>query len=272
MIRRPLNEQNFQSNLIDIARQVTYLLGVKTEDALIELESNIQIEAISLFIQEFYNLTIDRMFPSRDEQIVLSDFIFALDYFLEQRLEYLLPLEIHDDEKRMKLNTLESEIKKLKICLNKKIYKENNYRLVEYEYENLIQTVSETPIVRSLHSSLSIVENLLYLINRFEEKIKKEFIEDFKTVLGSNNSSAHEDLLDIKKMKNIEQFLKSREKDLLKFVSINDQLSKIKIDKTMKNIIGSENDSIEINLRNLYILEIQLKTHLKQFERIQIEN
>ncbi|CAF4008334.1 unnamed protein product [Rotaria magnacalcarata] len=40
----------------------------------------------------------------------------------------------------------------------------------------------------------------------------------------------------------------------------------------MKNIIGSENDSIEINLRNLYILEIQLKTHLKQFERIQIEN
>jgi len=143
MIRRPLNEQNFQSNLIDIARQVTYLLGVKTEDALIELESNIQIEAISLFIQEFYNLTIDRMFPSRDEQIVLSDFIFALDYFLEQRLEYLLSLEIHDDEKRMKLNTLESEIKKLKICLNKKIYKENNYRLVEYEYENLIQTVSE---------------------------------------------------------------------------------------------------------------------------------
>ncbi|CAF4008353.1 unnamed protein product [Rotaria magnacalcarata] len=143
MIRRPLNEQNFQSNLIDIARQVTYLLGVKTEDALIELESNIQIEAISLFIQEFYNLTIDRMFPSRDEQIVLSDFIFALDYFLEQRLEYLLSLEIHDDEKRMKLNTLESEIKKLKICLNKKIYKENNYRLVEYEYENLIQAVSE---------------------------------------------------------------------------------------------------------------------------------
>jgi len=73
-------------------------------------------------------------------------------------------------------------------------------------------------------------------------------------------------------MKNIEQFLKSKEKDLLKFVSINDQLSKIKIDETMKNIIGSENDSIEINLRNLYILEIQLKTHLKQFERIQIEN
>ncbi|CAF2062536.1 unnamed protein product, partial [Rotaria magnacalcarata] len=48
MIRRPLNEQNFQSNLIDIARQVTYLLRVKTEDALIELESNIQIEVIGL--------------------------------------------------------------------------------------------------------------------------------------------------------------------------------------------------------------------------------
>ncbi|CAF3446708.1 unnamed protein product [Rotaria socialis] len=173
-----------RENLIEIIKQSAYLFR---SEGLIALKPESQISVIIKFIKDFHSIIVDAMFPDQEDQLILSDFLDALNFF-----------ETFDID-------LRKEIDELRVCLKYKIYKEHNYVLVEREYEEFIEKRQQNAFGISFQSTVTIVENILYLMDLLEDSNKPSFFEGLKKDFPNINYSekvSKKDLEDIEKMLN----------------------------------------------------------------------
>ncbi|CAF4187335.1 unnamed protein product, partial [Rotaria sordida] len=83
------NHNFTEKNLIEITKHFTYLFRLET---LIRLNTKSQIDTIINFLKEFYSIIVDAMFPNTEDQLIISDFILALNSFVS----------LDDNKKNMK--------------------------------------------------------------------------------------------------------------------------------------------------------------------------
>ncbi|CAF3824772.1 unnamed protein product [Adineta steineri] len=248
-------ETKFLSNVKEITKHLTYLFRANTKTALIKLDTPGQIKRTIDFLKDFYSIIVDAMFPNKDDQVILSDFILALDCFLEKTV---LPS-----------NDLKEEIEKLKICLKNKIYKELNYLLVEKEYEEFIQKRQQNPILSSSKSILPTLKDVFFLMNTFHDRNKMSFLKEFKTNFPHAN---FEQTFNKKALRDIEEMLNLKKKKLLVPES-NDPTAPESINLTdICSSIDMKDKFLKISSKNLIILKMKLNEHFDKLQLKKIKN
>ncbi|CAF3851123.1 unnamed protein product [Adineta steineri] len=242
-------ETKFLSNVIEITKHLTYLFRSNTKTALIKSDTTID------FLKDFYSIVVDAMFPNKDDQVILSDFILALDCFLEKTV---LPS-----------NGLKEEIEKLKICLKNKIYKELNYVLVEKEYEEFIQKRQQNPILSSSKLILPTLKDVFFLMNTFHDRNKMSFLKEFKTNFPHAN---FEQTFNKKALRDIEKLLNSKKEELLE-PEPNDPTAPESINLTdICSSIDMKDKFLKISSKNLIILKMKLNEHFDKLQLKKIKN
>jgi len=235
-------------NIIDIIKHATYLFRF---EGLIELKTESQIGMIIQFIKELHSTIINVMFPNRKDQCILSDFCNALNFF-----------ETFDID-------LRKEIDELKTCCKYKIYKENNYVLVEKEYEEFIEKRQANPISSLYEATVTTVKSVLYLMNLLKDRDKLSFFIELK---GNFSNKGSIDQLSREYFKDIEKMLNNKKDELLTLESNDSSAEEIDLTQIHESINMNNHKSMKITPTNLIILKIRLSEHFGELKREQIKN